>query len=88
MLTHFRQFFRNHFLYTGVLQTYCVDHAHGAFRNTRRRVAEARLFGRSFERERAEHIDIVQLCKFVAVSKRTTGGDDGVIQFNPAKVDG
>ena len=40
----------------------------------------------AFEGEGAQTVDVIQLCKLVAVAKGTAGGDDGVIQRDAAEL--
>ena len=80
-----RQFLGNDLLYTGVLQTDRVNHSCGTFRDTGRGVAKAWLPCCSLKREGAENIDIVKLCKFIAVAEGTAGRNDGVIQRDAAE---
>ena len=80
------QFFRDDLLHAGILQADGIDHAGGTFRDTGGGVAEAGILGGTLEREGAQLVDIIQLCKLISEAEGAGGGDDGVIQLDAAQI--
>ena len=81
-----RQLLRDHRVHAGVLQTHGIDHAGGAVGDAGGGVAEAGLPGGSLEGEGAQHVDVVELGKLVAVAEGSAGGDQGVVQIQTAQM--
>ena len=75
----------NHSIHAGILQTHGVNHAAGAFCNAGGGIAEARLPGGSLKGEGAQPVDVVKLCKFIAVAEGAGGGNHRVVQGDAAE---
>ena len=80
------QLVHDHLLHAGILQTDGVQHPGRAFSDARRRVAEAGLEGRSLKGKGAKAVDIIELGKLIAEAEGAGGGNDRVIQLDPAEV--
>ena len=85
-LPEVRKFFVEKGLGADVLQSDRVQHAGGSFPETRRRVANHRFPRESLHHESAQLGQVHYILKLDSVSKRTTGGDDGVLELNPPNV--
>ena len=83
-----RQLLGDHGVDARVLQPHGVDHARRTFGDAGRGVPEARIARGALERERTEDVDIVKIPEFVAVSERTAGRNDRVVQLQTAQGDG
>ena len=82
------QFVRNHMLHAGILQADGIQHSVRAFRNARRRVAEARLQGRAFERKGSQAVYIIKFVKFSSVAESAARRNHRIIKADSAKLGG
>ena len=83
-----RQLLGDHGVDAGILQPHGVDHPRLTFGDAGRGIAEARFARGALERERTEDVDVVKIPEFVAVSERTAGRNDRVVQLQTAQGDG
>ena len=74
-------------VHTRILQSDGIQHAGGSLRNARRRVSEAGLSRGPLEGKCTELIDIIELCKFVAIAEGPARRDHRVIEPDPAERD-
>ena len=75
------------FVHAGILKAYGIDHAGGAFRDPRRRIAEPGMQGGPFEGKGSQAVDIIKLRKFLSKAEGAAGGDHGIVQFPSGKRD-
>ena len=83
---HFRQLVSNHVLHAGVLQAHGVQHPIRRFGDAGGGVAKTGGKGGALKGEGAQAVDIVKFGKLLPVAKAPAGGNDGVIEPDPAQV--
>ena len=71
-----------------VLQAYGVDHPGVALGDARGGVAEAGLAGGALQGDAAEDVEVKAVGQFEAEAEGPAGGDDRVLQAQPAEIDG
>ena len=72
-------------VHAGILQADGVEHAAGCLRDARGGIAEARFAGRTLEGEGSQAIDIVIGRELMAVAEAAGGGDERVVELDPAE---
>ena len=82
------KFLADNLFHARVLQSDRVNHAVRALRNPRRRVAEARLQGRAFERKGSQAVYIIKFVKFSSVAESATCRNHRIVKADSAKLGG
>ena len=68
-----------------VLEADGVEHAGSGLPQTRRRIANHRFAGETFDHESAQLVEVNDILKLDAVAEGAAGGDDGVLELDASK---